>query len=89
MFSIYLYKTAKILFYKDNLEYVLKNDSNFIENFIFSNSSNNIETIYLDVKFKEWKKLVDQRNSMWNYSSTLKYFSFSMAEFCRENRNKR
>ena len=74
-YCIYLYKTAQIIPGKLAIEYINKTGFKFINNFIESDSDN-VETMYLTVKYKEWRKLVNQRNKVWNYAATLKYFPF-------------
>ena len=75
LFALKLYKSAKIIRYKDNLEYVFKTRSKFINNYLFS-STDSLETIFLDVKYQQWRKLANQRSKIWNYSTALKYYPF-------------
>jgi hypothetical protein len=79
VFAASLYKNSKIIYYKDSLEYVLKTGPSFITNY-FSSSTDSLETIFLDIKFKEWRKLVNQRNKIWNYSTVFKYFPFQWTD---------
>ena len=67
------------MYYKDSLQYVVKTGPSFITNYFFS-STDSLETIFLDIKFKEWRKLVNQRNNVWNYSTVFKYFPFQWTD---------
>lgn len=78
-FAAYLYKNGKIIPLKLNAEYVNETGFKFLKN-KFNASSERLEKIYLDVKFKEWKKLSDQRNEVWNYATVLKYFHFQWTD---------
>lgn len=78
-FAASLYKNSKIIYYKDSLQYVLETGPSFITNY-FMSSTDNLETIFLDIKFKEWRKLVNQRNNVWNYSTVFKYFPFQWTD---------
>jgi len=79
-FAASLYKNSKIIYYKDSLEYVLKTGPKFIKNYFLS-SNNGLETIFLDINFKEWRKLVNQRNKVWDYSTVFKYFPFQWTDY--------
>lgn len=78
-FAASLYKNSKIIYYKDSLQYVIKTGPSFITNYFLS-STDSLETIFLDIKFKEWRKLVNQRNNVWNYSTVFKYFPFQWTD---------
>ena len=57
VFAASLYKNSKIIYYKDSLEYVLKTGPSFITNY-FSSSTDSLETIFLDIKFKEKTNMI-------------------------------
>nr|WP_321234172.1 CotH kinase family protein [uncultured Psychroserpens sp.] len=71
LLAAYASKNAKMSYLSLNSDYIKKTGLNFITNAIEADSDG-IETYYLDVKFKEWRKLADQRNSIWNYSNMIK-----------------
>jgi hypothetical protein len=73
--AAYASKTAKMANFNKDFSYLKKTGFNFISNTLES-KSDDIETFYLDVKFKEWRKLADQRSTVWNYSNMIKYHPF-------------
>lgn len=75
LFAAYISKNAHMSYLNLQLEYVKKSGFNFVSNAIEADSDG-IETYYLDVKFKEWRKLADQRNEVWNYSAMIKHRPF-------------
>ena len=68
-------KNAQMSYINTNFKYVKKTGFNFISNALESDADD-IEMFYLDVKFKEWRKLADQRNNVWNYSNMFKFYPF-------------
>ncbi|MFK7832219.1 MAG: CotH kinase family protein [Winogradskyella sp.] len=75
LLAAYASKNAKMSYLSLNSEYIKKTGLDFISNAIEADSEG-IETYYLDVKFKEWRKLADQRNSVWNYTNMIKHRPF-------------
>ena len=73
LYAVFLYKGAKMIPYKRNLEYVFNTNFKFISNY-FKSNSDNTGTLFLDIKFKEWRKLVNQRNEVWNFTNMVKYY---------------
>ena len=74
-FGAYDLKNEGPLFYLlPNLKFIKSSKFTFLNNYI--NSDDDVETIYLDVKFKNWKKLTDQRNSVYNYANIFKTRAF-------------
>jgi|SaaInlStandDraft_1057018.scaffolds.fasta_scaffold00979_15 hypothetical protein len=73
--AVFLYKSAKMIPIKLNFEYIKKTGPRFISNY-FNSNIDSLETIFLDIKYKEWRKLVNQRNEVWNYKTMLKYFPY-------------
>ena len=71
VFGAYSLKNAHLSYMSMAFKYVKKTGFNFISNALVFDVDD-IETFYLDVKFKEWKKLADQRNKVYNYSTLLK-----------------
>ena len=75
VFGAYSLKNGQMSYIKMTFKYVKKTGFKFITNALESDSDD-IETLYLDVKFKEWRKLANQRNKVYNYSTLFKYDSF-------------
>ena len=71
VFGAYSLKNAHLSYISMAFKYVKKTGFNFISNALVFDVDD-IDTFYLDVKFKEWKKLADQRNKVYNYSTLLK-----------------
>jgi hypothetical protein len=76
IFGVYDVKNEGPVFYvSPNLKFIKNTGFTFLENAIQSNSDD-IQTIYIDVKYKKWRKLVNQRNSVYNYNNIFQENSF-------------
>lgn len=76
IFSIYVVKNQNATFkFIPNLKYIQKTGFKFLSNTLESDADY-IETIYLDVKFKDWRKLANQRNKVYNYSALFTHYPF-------------
>jgi hypothetical protein len=75
IFGAYSIKNAHMSYISMAFKYVKKTGLKFVNNALESDAKD-IETFYLDVKFKEWRKLADQRNKVYNYSTQFKYYPF-------------
>lgn len=76
IFGAYDLKNEGPVFYlSPNLKFVKATGFTFLENAIQSNSDD-IKTLYIDVKYKKWRKLVNQRNSVYNYKNRFQQNSF-------------
>lgn len=76
IFGVYDVKNEGPVFYfSPNLKFVKNTGFTFLENAIQSNSDD-IKSLYIDVKYKKWRKLVNQRNSVYNYNNIFQENSF-------------
>ena len=64
-----------VFYFSPNSKFIKETGFTFLENIIQSNSDD-IKSLYIDVQYKNWRKLANQRNLVYNYNNIFKNNNF-------------